>query len=154
MVQRSRQRPRVGDAEKRVDESSLFEAQVADADERAGESAAVPLPAEEVFSVLRNGRRRAVLSYLARRPKGVASVNDLSQAVTAAEHDIPAEHVTERQRKCVYVSLLQVHLPALVEANVVSWNESAGTVRGERSVGALAAVTDLLDRACDADAER
>jgi len=141
MAQRSRPRHRIEDGERGT----------TDAERRADESATVHLPGSETFSVLRNVRRRAVITHLARTTE-IASVNEISRAVAATEHDIPPEHVTDRQHKCVYVSLLQVHLPALVEKSVIEWDESRGRVEGKRSIGTLAALIDLVGRACDSEA--
>lgn len=112
----------------------------------------VHLPVDEAFSMLRNGRRRAAIEYLARSGDGTASVTEIARAVAAAEHDVPAEHVTDRQRKCVYVSLLQVHLPALAERGVIERNESTGAVEGAESIGALAGLVDLVEQTCVPDA--
>ena len=107
----------------------------------------VHLPSEEAFSVLRNDRRRATIAVLARERRA-CSIEEISRAVAASEHGVPAAHVTERQRKCVYVSLLQIHLPELVDAGVIEWDEREGTIEGRRSIGALAGVVSLVERAC------
>lgn len=77
----------------------------------------------------------------------------ITQAVAAAEHGVPTEHVTERQRKCAYVSLLQVHLPTLEDAAVIEWDESTGTVEGNRSIEGLAGMIDLIERTCSPEAD-
>lgn len=110
----------------------------------------IHLPPDEAFAVLRNDRRRAVIAFLAGET-GARSVDAVTRAVAASEHDVPPEHVTERQRKGIYVSLLQIHLPKLVEVGVIEWDERAGTIEGTRSVGALAGVVGLVERVCGSD---
>jgi diketogulonate reductase-like aldo/keto reductase len=121
---------------------------VADADERDEGANAISLPPAAVFAVLRNDRRRAAITTLASEGK-VRSVTALARAVAANEHGIPAAHVTERQHKCVYVSLLQVHLPALAEKGLIEWKDSEGPIRGAGSIGALAETIESLEEVCE-----
>lgn len=111
----------------------------------------IELPPEEAFAVLRNDRRRAVIEFLA-DGDGTRSVNELVRAVAAAEHGVPVAHLTERQYKCVYVSLLQVHLPKLAAVGLIEWKEHTGAIEGTRSLGTLAGAIDLIERTC-VDAE-
>ena len=123
---------------------------VADADERDEGADAISLPPAAVFAVLRNDRRRAAITTLASEGE-VRSVRGLARAVAASEQEVPAAHVTERQHKCVYVSLLQVHLPTLAEKGLIEWEDSEGPIRGTESIGALAETIEFLEGSCEDD---
>jgi 1-aminocyclopropane-1-carboxylate deaminase/D-cysteine desulfhydrase-like pyridoxal-dependent ACC family enzyme len=123
---------------------------VADTNERDEGTDTISLPPEAVFTVLRNDRRRAAITTLVSEGE-VRSVRALARAVAANEHGIPAAHVTERQYKCVYVSLLQIHLPTLAEKGLVEWENSEGPIRETGSMGALAETIEFLEGICEND---
>jgi hypothetical protein len=108
---------------------------------------AISLPPTEAFEVFGNDRRRAAISVLTREGE-VRSVRALARTVAADEHGIAAAHVTERQHKCVYVSLLQIHLPRLAEEGLIEWEGSEGPIAARGSIAALAGVIDLFEEAC------
>jgi hypothetical protein len=80
----------------------------------------------ELFEVLQNDRRRAVLECL--RVDGAASVTDLAERVAAEEGDTDPEGVPDQCRKSVYVSLYQNHLNRLDETRLVAYDCDDGTV--------------------------
>jgi DNA-binding transcriptional ArsR family regulator len=96
------------------------------------------LSKDTVFSILSNRRRRHVLRYL-RHNRGSASLRDLAERIATWENDVPVDDLTYKQRKRVYSSLHQTHLPKLDEAGVVDYDRSEGTVT-------------MADRAADLDA--
>ncbi|MBX0323135.1 hypothetical protein EGH21_08855 [Halomicroarcula sp. F13] len=79
-----------------------------------------------IFDVLRNERRRATLSVLP--PDESVSVSSLAEQVAAIENDTTPESLTERQRKRVYVSLHQSHLPKMDDLGIVAFDREAATV--------------------------
>lgn len=85
------------------------------------------LTQDTVFSVLSNERRRRVLRCLQEKPSG-SDIRELSRHLAAWENDIPEEAVTYKQRKRVYTSLHQTHLPALADAGVIDYDRDRGTV--------------------------
>lgn len=89
--------------------------------------AASSISEETVFHVLRNRRRRYALHYLKQRGETV-SVGQLAEQVAAWENDTPVEAVSSTERKRVYISLLQSHLPTLDEAGMVDFDDSTSTV--------------------------
>jgi DNA-binding transcriptional ArsR family regulator len=93
---------------------------------------------DTAFSVLSNRRRRQVLRTLRDAPGG-SDVRELSRRLAAWENDVSPDAVTYRQRKRVYTSLHQTHLPALADAGVVDYDSDRGTVA-------------LTDRAAELDA--
>jgi DNA-binding transcriptional ArsR family regulator len=86
-----------------------------------------PTP-DQVFATLSNARRRMVLSYLRTHDPPV-TVDELSEQIAAAEHDVEPGSVTQRQRKRAYVSVYQTHLPKLAQMGFVDYDEEAGLVR-------------------------
>lgn len=71
------------------------------------------------------GRRRELLRALD-RVGGVATVGDITNALAAAEH---GDGAAARERKTVYVSLHQTHIPRLVESGVLEHDAQTKTVR-------------------------
>jgi DNA-binding transcriptional ArsR family regulator len=87
-----------------------------------------PYDEETVFQVLRNRRRRYVL-HLLKQEEGVVPVGRVAEQVAAWENDKEVAAVTPTERKRVYISLIQSHLPTLTDANMVVFDEEASTVR-------------------------
>ncbi|WP_435335459.1 DUF7344 domain-containing protein [Haloarchaeobius sp. TZWWS8] len=81
----------------------------------------------EIFDVLRNQRRRFVLQYLKRRD-GPVELGDLATQVAAWEYHTPCEDVTSEQRKRVYTTLQQTHLPRMSEANIIQYDSDEGLI--------------------------
>lgn len=81
-----------------------------------------------VFDLLSNHRRRMVLYYL-RRNSGPVGVKELAAEVAAIENEVPVEELTNQQRKRVYVSLYQTHLPKMAEMEIIEYDKDGGSVR-------------------------
>lgn len=81
-----------------------------------------------VFKILSNTRRRMVLYYL-RRYGGSVSVAELVGEIAALQNEVTVEDLTQQQRKRVYVSLYQTHLPKLEEAGLIEYDDDDGEVR-------------------------
>ncbi|WP_224338507.1 DUF7344 domain-containing protein [Haloprofundus halobius] len=78
-----------------------------------------------VFDLLKNDRRRMVMSLLAEEAEPV-TIGDIAGTIAADEADeTPAP---EKVYKSVYVSLQQTHLPKLAENGVIEYNRSTGTI--------------------------
>jgi len=86
-----------------------------------------PLSKDDIFTVLSNERRRFVLRYL-KDHEGVAEIRDLAQQVAAWENDVPVEQLNYKQRKRVYTSLHQTHLPKLDDCGIVEYDRDRKTV--------------------------
>ena len=82
---------------------------------------------DDVFEILKNQRRRQVLSYLFERDEPV-SLGELSEHVAAAENDKPITHLRSQERKRVYVGLYQSHLPKMDAMGFVRFNKPRGIV--------------------------
>jgi hypothetical protein len=91
-----------------------------------GEESPSPEQLDRIFAILRNHRRRLVLAYL--REHDSTTQGDLARHVAAVENEIPESAVTSTQRKRVYVSLYQAHLPKLDDFGAISFERDRGTV--------------------------
>jgi len=89
-----------------------------------------------VFDLLSSPRRRFVLYYLRQEGEPV-ELRQLADEVAAWENDMRVEELTSQQRKRVYVSLYQTHVPKLDEAGIIEYDQDSGVV-------ALAARADEL----------
>jgi len=98
------------------------------------------LSQDEVFEVLKSPRRRYALYYL-RQEGGETELSELTEQVAAWENETTPAGLSTEQRKRVYISLYQTHLPKLDEAGVVEYDSDEGIVR-------------LSDRASDLDIYR
>lgn len=126
---------------------------IAEETDRPAES--IPLSTETVCELISNARRRAVIQHIAALDgTETVEMGDLAREIAGAEHDVPPATVSAEQRKTVYVSLLQNHLPKLDTAGVVDWNDRSGEVAHGQSVAELAALVESIERACGADRER
>ena len=95
--------------------------------EAEAEPGAEALSEATVFEVLSSPRRRYLLYYL-RTVGGTAELNECARQIAAWENEIDIESVERQQRKRVYVSLYQSHVPRLAEAGVVAYDADAGVV--------------------------
>lgn len=86
------------------------------------------LSRDTVFQTLSNRRRRYALRYLSRQNGAVVRLRDLSEWIAATENGVSPAEVTYKQRKRVYTSLYQSHLPALYRDGIVEYDRSRGTV--------------------------
>ena len=85
------------------------------------------LDPDQVFEILSSRRRRRVLYYL-RKHGDTATMNDLAEQVAAWENDVDIDELTSQQRKRVYVSLYQTHLPKLADTGLVDYEVDDGIV--------------------------
>jgi hypothetical protein len=98
---------------------------------------------DRIFSLLKNRRRRLVLEYL--RTHESTTQSDLARHVAAVENGVDEATVTSTQRKRVYVSLYQAHLPKLDDFDAVSFDRERGTVERTPHTGELLAYLDRFD---------
>lgn len=85
------------------------------------------LSKDEAFDVLRNSRRRSVISCL--RAHGQAmSVKEVTRCVASEEYDVPVEELTAKQTKRVYTGLYQCHLERMDEIGVIDFDKDDNTV--------------------------
>ncbi|THE62997.1 ArsR family transcriptional regulator [Salinadaptatus halalkaliphilus] len=83
------------------------------------------LAESEVFHILGNDRRRAIVQLLAQE-SGQIDVSDVANEIAATESDTTP--VPNNLYKSVYVSLQQTHLPQLEEDAVIEYDSEAKTI--------------------------
>lgn len=97
-----------------------------------GSSASGDVSPNLVFDILSNQRRRMVLYYL-RQADGRMSVKELAREIAALENEVPVEELTSQQRKRVYVSLYQTHLPKLESTEMVDFDDEGNVQLTDRA---------------------
>jgi DNA-binding transcriptional ArsR family regulator len=85
------------------------------------------LSQDVLFEMLHSPRRRQVLAYLSDRD-GPVDLDDVILQVAAWENDTSVDAVSESERKRIYVSLYQTHMPKLDDAGLVEYDDEEGTV--------------------------
>jgi DNA-binding transcriptional ArsR family regulator len=82
---------------------------------------------DKLFELLSNRRRRYALHHLT-QADGSVELGDLARQVAAWENGTDAETVSSTERKSVYTSLQQFHLPKLAEKGLVEFDDREGRV--------------------------
>lgn len=85
------------------------------------------LSRDTLFSLLSNPRRRFVIRYLYRADESV-TLQELATEVAAWENQTEPEKLTDQERKRVYVSLYQTHVPKLEEVGVIEYDNDSGEI--------------------------
>lgn len=81
------------------------------------------------FHLLRAKRRRQVVWCMEHLdPDQSITVRELGKEITAAEQNLPVQAVSNDDYRSVYTNLVQRHLPALNDANVVDYDSNRKTV--------------------------
>ena len=76
----------------------------------------------DVFDLLSNQRRRYAIHYLKREDEPVA-LGELAEHVAAWELGKEVEELTSTERKRIYTSLQQTHLPTLERAEMIEFDQ-------------------------------
>jgi len=100
----------------------------AGADAGDGTAADAGISHDDCFDLLSNHRRRYALHHL-QRNSDETTLGELADRVAAWENDVETDDVTRDQRKRVYTSLQQVHLPRMDELGVVEFDGDKGVIR-------------------------
>lgn len=90
------------------------------------------LDQDTIFHTLSNERRRSVIRVLASAES--MTVRDLTGAVAGIEYGIDPERLDYRQRKRVYTSLVQTHLPSMASHDLVEYDKDRGVVTPKASL--------------------
>ncbi|MFH5800462.1 hypothetical protein [Haladaptatus sp. CMAA 1911] len=86
------------------------------------------LSQDQVFEVLKNMRRRYAVHYL-RRENCTVDFSDVTDHVAAWECNTTPADLLSEQRKRVYVSLYQTHIPALADAGIIDYDPETGEIQ-------------------------
>ncbi|WP_290810230.1 hypothetical protein [Halovivax sp.] len=97
----------------------------------------------EIFEVLRNQRRRYVLQYLKQDARPV-ELGDLAQQVAAWEYETTPKDVTPEQRKRVYTTLQQTHLPKMDKAGILDFDSDTGIVEATDRTRAITVYLEIV----------
>ncbi len=81
----------------------------------------------ELFDIFSNARRRQTVQFLNQRG-GSCELASLVEQVAAWENDADPDEVTRTQRRRVYISLYQTHLPMLEDHGIVDWDPDAHAI--------------------------
>jgi hypothetical protein len=98
--------------------------QPADEDQADAEAT---LTRDDTFEILSNHRRRFALHHLQQNGE-TAQLGELSEHVAAWENDIDVQQVSSSERKRVYTSLQQFHLPKMDEKGIIEFDDREGVV--------------------------
>ena len=99
------------------------------------------LPAEQVYAILANERRRHALDGL-RSTGGTVSVHELSTLV--ASRETGESPPPKRARESVYTSLVQTHLPKLEAAGVIAYDRGTQTIELSSRARDVSLYTEIL----------
>lgn len=83
----------------------------------------------EVFELLKNERRRRVISFLKRQDDRSTTLGVLAEHIASLENDIDVAQVSSSQRKRVYIALYQCHLPKMDDLGVIEYEKNRGTIQ-------------------------
>lgn len=89
------------------------------------------------FDLLSSSRRRFVLHRLQQIDDGI-EVGELSTELAAMENGVPPGELSSQDRKRIYVSLYQTHIPKLEDCGVVTYDAESGIVQPTDRVDELA----------------
>lgn len=81
---------------------------------------------EEIFTTLSNHRRRYVVHAL--DDGSEIDLGPLAERVAAWEYDVDVGELSHDERKRVYTSLQQTHLPKMDDTGIVEFDKDRGTV--------------------------
>lgn len=104
--------------------------------DQSGATEDVPQQKNEICTVLKNPRRREALKYLERND-GDADLSDLAEYLAARENGIEVVALSSTQRKRLYISLYQVHLPMMDDLGVLQFDKHRGTIQLADAEGPL-----------------
>lgn len=82
---------------------------------------------DDIYKALSNRRRRFILHYL-QNFESKASLGNTADHVAAWENEISIAEVESDDRKNVYTSLQQFHLPKMEDLGLVEFDERAGAI--------------------------
>lgn len=116
----------------------------AEQESESQEGGPTELSRDDIFDVLANRRRRAVIEYL-RENDGEATVRNLAEWIAAAENGTSVQQLSSSERKCVYVGLYQNHLPLMDDAGVVDYDDDRKTVELRETVTQLEPYLEVED---------
>lgn len=86
-----------------------------------------PIELDVVFDLLKNRRRRDILHHLVADNEEI-QLGPLAEQIAAREYKKEVSEVHSQERKRVYISLYQCHLPKLADIGAITYNKPRGIV--------------------------
>jgi len=102
------------------------------------------LSRDDAFELLSNERRRHVLHHLKQQDEAV-ELGTLAEHVSAWENGTAVDEISATERKRVYTSLQQFHLPKMEDQNVVAFDRREGTVHLSERAGDLEVYLEVVE---------
>lgn len=103
------------------------------------------LTLDPIFFTLSNSRRRGII-YCLKRADDPLDVSRLTTLVAAMENGVSPEAVTYSQRKRVYTSIHQSHLPKMDSLGIVDFDQRAGTVESANGLSEIEGYLEISPR--------
>lgn len=91
-----------------------------------GEVTRGTLSKDDVFYLLQNARRRAVLRYLLGYDQDRFLMRDVAEKIAAWENDTTVQQLAPAERQRVYTALYQFHLPKLDDHGIIDYDQEEG----------------------------
>ena len=82
-----------------------------------------------LFEILSSPRRRYLVQALHAHDGSIATVTGIADEVAALEYEVDVAEVSQVERKRVYVSLYQTHLPKLEESGILVFDRDSGQIQ-------------------------
>lgn len=98
---------------------------------------------DDIYEVLANKRRRFVIHYL-QHCKSNAPLGEIAEHVAAWENEITVSEVGSDERKNVYTSLQQFHLPKMEDIGIVTLDERQGAVELSEPAAEIDVYTEVV----------
>lgn len=103
------------------------------------------LSSQQLYSVIGDRRRRYTVHYL-KQQEGEVPVRDLAEQVAAWENGKDTSELSSQERKRVYISLYQSHLPTLAEEGLVEYDEDRKTVKLSHAMAGRTVYLEIVPR--------
>lgn len=103
------------------------------------------LDPDVAFRIVSSARRRHLVRALEETDAEAIDVSELAALVAATEYGLETDALDADQRKRVYVSLYQTHLPRMADLGLIEYDVDAGIVRPTAESAAIAAAVDDVD---------
>lgn len=103
------------------------------------------LSRDQMFEILSNQRRRSVIHYLKQRGDR-AELRELSAQLAAWETGKPIDQLEGNERKRIYTSLQQFHLPKMHTNDVIEFDDKQGVVELTAAANNLDVYLDVVGK--------
>lgn len=92
-----------------------------------GQKVSGSIETDQQFHLLSNERRRSVIQVV--DEYGSIGLSELAERVASKEYNKPVDRLDSQERKRVYISLYQCHLPKMDDAGAIDYDCDRGFVK-------------------------